>query len=533
MRKKNYTFWLVFTYIIMAAVCVALIMFYKQSLASIIINIAMFVIAGILYGFAIQKFNVGWRFQKALYGATSKIKSDARADRRYLWDQYKKDPSGILFQDDVMTRQYQKFLAEMRRLEQFKNADYKCNIEDYINQEYVDASMKKNILNLVAGTLTGLGILGTFVGLSFGLQFFNTGTSAEITESIAPLMEGIKIAFHTSIYGLVLSLVYNFVYRASMEAVYTQLEEFLSTFDTYVLGDAYNDNESSMRELLQALPEQLGASVSQQMSAASYNMSKTMKEFAETVSETQTQGMRTLVSEFIEQLNVSMGNSYSMFGRVINETVEVQRQNNAYAQTIMDRLGTVAGNVNDINTLSAHIIDSMSGYIGEIEKLQNIVNENYSSTYRQMEMLKEHEERMQGYVYAISAHEKEVNDSIRQELAEIIKMSGAFSGEIQSTTQKLSNVLSGARSEIDAAAKELASASTGLDERLAASINQTFDLFDTNMAQITDRLNETVSSIDSTTQRVPEVVLAAYNGMKQSFDAMQEEMNKVLQMLHQ
>jgi len=346
-------------------------------------------------------------------------------------------------------------------------------------------------------------------------------------------MEGIKIAFHTSIYGLVLSLVYNFVYRASMEAVYTQLEEFLSTFDTYVLGDAYNDNESSMRELLQALPEQLGASVSQQMSAASYNMSKTMKEFAETVSETQTQGMRTLVSEFIEQLNVSMGNSYSMFGRVINETVEVQRQNNAYAQTIMDRLGTVAGNVNDINTLSAHIIDSMSGYIGEIEKLQNIVNENYSSTYRQMEMLKEHEERMQGYVYAISAHEKEVNDSIRQELAEIIKMSGAFSGEIQSTTQKLSNVLSGARSEIDAAAKELASASTGLDERLAASINQTFDLFDTNMAQITDRLNETVSSIDSTTQRVPEVVLAAYNGMKQSFDAMQEEMNKVLQMLHQ
>ena len=239
------------------------------------------------------------------------------------------------------------------------------------------------------------------------------------------------------------------------------------------------------------------------------------------------------MSEFIEQLNVSMGNSYSMFGRVINETVEVQRQNNAYAQTIMDRLGTVAGNVNDINTLSAHIIDSMSGYIGEIEKLQNIVNENYSSTYRQMEMLKEHEERMQGYVYAISAHEKEVNDSIRQELAEIIKMSGAFSGEIQSTTQKLSNVLSGARSEIDAAAKELASASTGLDERLAASINQTFDLFDTNMAQITDRLNETVSSIDSTTQRVPEVVLAAYNGMKQSFDAMQEEMNKVLQMLHQ
>ena len=531
MRKKNYTFWLIFTYIVMAAVCAALIIFYKQSLTSIIINITMFVIVAIVYGFAIHKFQIGWQFQKALYASTARIKNDARADRRYLWDQYKKDPSGVLFQDDILSRQYQKFLAEMRRLEQFKNADYKCNIEDYINQEYVDATMKKNILNLVAGTLTGLGILGTFVGLSFGLQFFNTGTSAEITESIAPLMEGVKIAFHTSIYGLVFSLVYNFVYKASMEAVYTQLDEFLSTFDTYVLGDAYNDNESTMRELLQTLPEMLGDCISEKMTAASYSMSKTMKDFAQTVTESQAEGMRGLANEFIEQLNISMGNSYSMFGRVINETVEIQRQNNAYAQTIMDRLGTVAGNVNDINTLSARIIDSMSGYIGEVEKLQNIVNENYSSTYRQMETLKEHEERMQGYVYAISAHEKEVNESIRQELAEIIKMSGAFSGEIQSTTQKLSSMLSAARTEIDTAAAALAAASVGLDDKLTASLTQTFDIFDTNMAQITDRLSETVSSIDSTTQRVPEVVLAAYDGMKQSFEAMQEEMNRVLQTL--
>ncbi len=531
MRKRNYTFWLVFIYIIMAAVCVALILFYKQSLTSIIINIAMFVIVGIIYGFAISKFQMGWRFQKALYAATSRIKNDARADRRYLWDQYKKDPSGVLFQEDILSRQYQKFMAEMRRLEQFKNADYKADIEDYINQEYVDASMKKNILNLVAGTLTGLGILGTFVGLSFGLQFFNTGTTAEITESIAPLMDGIKVAFHTSIYGLVFSLVYSFVYKSSMEAVYTQLDEFLSTFDTYVLGDAYNDNESSMRELLQALPDQIGASVGDQMSAASYNMSKTMNDFAQNMTTSQSEAMRVLANEFIEQLNVSMSNSYSMFGRVINETVEIQRQNNAYAQTVMDRLGAVAGNINDINTLSSRIIDSMSGYIGEVEKLQNIVNENYSSTYRQMETLKEHEERMQGYVYAISAHEKEVNESIRQELAEIIKMSGAFSGEIQSTTQKLSSVLNAAKTEIDASSAALASAAVGLDASLTASLNQTFNVFDTNMAQITDRLNETVSSIDSTTQRVPEVVLSAYNGMKQSFDAMQAEMNRVLQTL--
>ncbi len=535
MKKKNYNFWLVITYLIMAVVCAVLIVVSRQSLTSILINIVMFLLVAIIFGFAITKFTIGWNIQKALSAATAKIRSDARSDRRYLWDQYKKESSGGLFQDDILTPQYKKFLAEMKRLEQFKNADYKCDIEDYINKEYVDAYMKKNILNLVSGTMTGLGILGTFVGLSFGLQFFNTGTSEEITNSIAPLMDGIKVAFHTSVYGLVFSLVYNFVYKASMEAVYVQLDEFLNTFNTYVLGDSINDNESTMREMLQALPDTLGdnisAHISESLTPIVYNMNKTMMDFAQNIAQNQSEGLQGLVDEFVDKLNSSMGNTYGMLGRVLNDTVEIQRQNNAYAQTIMDKLNSVTVNVNEINTLSANIIGSMAGYIGEIEKLQNLITENYDSTYRQMETLKEHEERMQGYVYAISAHEKEVNDSIKQELSEIIKMSGAFSGEIQSTSQKLTSMLTMAHTDIDTAAQELAAASTGLDERLTRSVNETFNLFDTNMAQITQSLNETVSRIDETTQRVPEVVLAAYDGMKKSFDEMQVQMNELVKSL--
>ena len=110
-------------------------------------------------------------------------------------------------------------------------------------------------------------------------------------------------------------------------------------------------------------------------------------------------------------------------------------------------------------------------------------------------------------------------------------MSGAFSGEIQSTSQKLTSMLTMAHTDIDTAAQELAAASTGLDERLTRSVNETFNLFDTNMAQITQSLNETVSRIDETTQRVPEVVLAAYDGMKKSFDEMQVQMNELVKSL--
>ena len=532
MRKKNYTFWLVLTYLFMAAVCAALIVFFNQSVTSIIINVTMFVIVGIIFLFAIHRFNIAWKLQKALYNATAKIKEDARADTRYLWIKYKKEGPNGLFPDNILSKQYQKFYAEMLRLEQYSNADYKCNIEDYINQEYVDSITKRNILNLVSGTMTGLGILGTFVGLSFGLQYFNTGTSAEITDSIAPLMEGIKVAFHTSVYGMVFSLVFNFVYKGTMEAVYVQLDEFLSSFNTYVLGDSTNDNESTMRELMNSLPDRLGTTISDQISQSLspvvYNINKTMVDFAQNLADSQAEGMRGLANEFIDKLNYATGNSFSRFGQMINETVEIQKQNNIYTETVMDRLGQVAVHVDDINELSLNIINNMSGYVSEVEKLQNIINENYNRTYRQMETFIEHEERMQGYVHALTTHEQSVSENIKKELDEVLKMSNLFSEEIQETAAKLTDMLDTARTDIDSAARELSSASTGLDDRLSRSINATFNLFDTNMAQITASLSETISQIERTTERVPEVVLAAYDGMKQSFDDLQIEMNRLV-----
>jgi len=52
---------------------------------------------------------------------------------------------------------------------------------------------------------TTLGVLGTFVGIYFGLLKFDVNN---ITESIPPLLEGLKTAFSTSIAGIVLSLIF-------------------------------------------------------------------------------------------------------------------------------------------------------------------------------------------------------------------------------------------------------------------------------------------------------------------------------------
>ena len=89
-------------------------------------------------------------------------------------------------------------------------------------------------------------------------------------------------------------------------------------------------------------------------------------------------------------------------------------------------------------------------------------------------------------------------------------------------------MLDSAGNQINEAARELSEASKGIDERLTSSVRETFSIFDSNMAQVTRELGDTMDRIEKTTDKVPEVVVAAYDGMRQSFDSMQDAMNELL-----
>jgi hypothetical protein len=61
------------------------------------------------------------------------------------------------------------------------------------------------VYDTIPNVFTTIGVLGTFVGIYFGLLSFDVGN---ITESIPSLLEGLKTAFTTSIWGILLSLVF-------------------------------------------------------------------------------------------------------------------------------------------------------------------------------------------------------------------------------------------------------------------------------------------------------------------------------------
>jgi len=83
--------------------------------------------------------------------------------------------------------------------------------EAYFNEERILSSSRLNVRYwyAVPGILVGLGIFGTFVGLTFGLSTFKTGSSDIIQQSIRSLLSGMTTAFATSVWGIGLSILFN------------------------------------------------------------------------------------------------------------------------------------------------------------------------------------------------------------------------------------------------------------------------------------------------------------------------------------
>ena len=81
---------------------------------------------------------------------------------------------------------------------------------EYFNVEDISLKYKLNLrmMETSSGTLVGLGLLGTFLGLTVGIINFDSSNSENIQESIQGLLGGMGTAFSTSLLGMAFSILF-------------------------------------------------------------------------------------------------------------------------------------------------------------------------------------------------------------------------------------------------------------------------------------------------------------------------------------
>ena len=129
--------------------------------------------------------------------------------------------------------------------------------EEYLNDySLLHSTMQWNLLENVPNILVGLGILGTFVGLTNGIVGISFEDTNAIQESIQVLLAGMGMAFVTSIWGMGLSIFFSFGFKIVHQGIIRDAQRLTTDLDRehkINQGDLSNFRFQEQRTLLNNL----------------------------------------------------------------------------------------------------------------------------------------------------------------------------------------------------------------------------------------------------------------------------------------
>lgn len=145
-----------------------------------------------------------------------------------------------------------------RKVEQERNNGMIVSgIDEIINEDELSLRSWQGVVLQIPGTLTGLGLLGTFIGLITGISSVQVSSVDAALTSIQTLFGGIRVAFYTSIAGVILSMVFNIMYKVIWNVMIRDLGMFIALFQRNVIPSVEEQTRYSQKVEMQQIQKQL------------------------------------------------------------------------------------------------------------------------------------------------------------------------------------------------------------------------------------------------------------------------------------
>ena len=219
------------------------------------------------------------------------------------------------------------------------------DIEEYLNEDDMDEHIHKRLLEMAPDIFTSLGILGTFVGLVWGLKNFEPTNYEAMTTSVASLVDGIKVAFLTSIYGIAMSIVYSCGMKSEYSSLMANLQKFLDSFHTYVMPTAESESmnilvasqknqTAAMEEMAEKFSVQMAGSFEKVITPTFQKMNESLDVLVSSVTRCQEDAVREILDTFLKEMNLSFKAQFEDFGKALTQLKDAQTDNANYTTNL-------------------------------------------------------------------------------------------------------------------------------------------------------------------------------------------------------
>jgi len=271
---------------------------------------------------------------------------------------------------------------------------------------------ESRMLAAVPGFLTAVGVIGTFVGLQLGLSELNIGNDVAVSEmksGLAHVISGAEIAFMTSVWGVFLSVIFNFIEKLIENSVRKKIHKLQIRIDKLFprlsaesqLQNIVNSSQES-RESLQGLAEQIGEKMQESMldvqkgiqtgleESLQKIMSPAIDKLVEVTSSGSEKALESLVEKFLssfgqlgEAQRLAMDKSTENVGQVLQG---LQKTMNSFLISMNNSQNKTAEREKDlINTISSQVSQIVDYNVEQKQLLTKFVSEQLTGISKEFE----------------------------------------------------------------------------------------------------------------------------------------------------
>ncbi len=362
-----------------------------------------------------------------------------------------------------------------------------------------------------SGTFTGIGIGGTFLGLVIGL--FNVDLASSdvlvLKEGIGNLLNGIYIAFITSLIGIVCAILYGIVHQRYIERLQKTVTEFSEHVEKMYpcisaeqwLAKSYEENSEQTKKLKtlsqdmantldELLNRQLGEAfdqlcenLNQQLAPVFTNLQGSIDGF----NQNGVAAITTAISEQTKNQSEAFADMQKEMRAVLQDTLtksqEVTNKNSGSMLEAIQKIGDIPQSVAQITTQMQTVLTDFH------DTMEKSLKESFE---RQQEaaasISKEVGTRMGEQIETFSSTLQQVQSGMTETLTTLQEMNRDSKELTHNTMQNLSDALT--KSAGEAAAKQQEAA-----ENMKAQVDRTVEAWSKKQAEVADAMETRVVDI--------------------------------------
>ncbi len=341
-----------------------------------------------------------------------------------------------------------------------------------------------NFSSSVPQFLISLGILGTFYGIFLGLIEFNV---TKINESILSLIDGLKLAFITSIVGIgsaiLLRILKQIVPRkqeeqeeVTAEDIHFQLTELIKAINS--------DSDTSLSSQIQKMRLETNDNLN--------NLNKSFTEFAEKMAESNTKSLieaiEQVMKDFNTKINEQIGDNFKRLNEGVEKLVVWQDNYKNQMSEMIEQFTTASQGIEAAKNNLTEIANKMENLPKAAEDMKTLIE----TTQTQINDL---DNKMSAFV--------EMKDKATNVMPDIEKKLTEMSDNVSNlVTQMVTNLNASSQNLQENVQKQL--------QDMQVSSNTFNDFLKEAIKESTDNLNGQIKKLD---------------------DAMQEELSRVMKIM--